>query len=73
MIAEKVDSFDRMIVEKIATDSGVAIAPQEAEAVARSLARIWAAAAILLRSSSFDETGEHYHRLLESNAAESGQ
>ena len=65
--------FDRIIVEKVITGIGVAITPQEADAVARSLARIRAAAAVLLSFSSFDETGEHYYRLLESDAAESGQ
>lgn len=73
MITGMDNGFDRMIVEKVITSSGVAIAPQEADAVAHSLARIRAAAAILLRSSSFDETGEHYYRLLESDAAESGR
>jgi hypothetical protein len=56
-------------VEEVITNSGVKVTPQEAEAVARSLPRIRAAAAILQRSRSFDDTGEQYYRLLDRDAA----
>jgi len=55
--------------EEVINNSGVKVTPQEAETVARSLARIQAAAAVLQRSRSFDDTGEQYYRLLDRNAA----
>ena len=69
MSAGERDGPGRKTVEEVITDSGVKITPHEAEAVARSLARIQAAAAVLQRSRSFDDTGEQYYRLLDRNAA----
>jgi hypothetical protein len=66
----KPDAIAGATVAAVVADSGVSITAEEAEAVARSLVRIEAAAAILLRLPSFDETGEQYYRLLESDAAE---
>jgi len=67
------DAIDRTIVEEVIAGNGVKITPQEAEAVARSIARMQAAAATLLCSSSFDETGEYYYRLLASDATEANR
>jgi hypothetical protein len=49
--------------------SGVQVTPDDAEAVARALERIAAAAAILFASQSFDDTAERYFRLLEGDDA----
>jgi hypothetical protein len=49
--------------------TGVKVTSQDAETVARSIARIEAAAATLLQSPSFDETGEYFYRLLNTGAA----
>ena len=51
------------------TDSGVKVTSEELDAIARSLARIEAAAANLnlLSSLLFDETAERFNRLLESD------
>jgi hypothetical protein len=70
MSSGKPDAIAGATVEAVVADSGVSITAEEAEAVARSLVRIEAAAAILLRLPSFDETVEQYYRLLESDAAE---
>jgi hypothetical protein len=69
MSASERDGLGGKTVEEVITNSGVKITPQEAEAVARSLARIHAAASILQRSRSFDDSGEQYYRLLDRNAA----
>ncbi len=57
-------------LEEVLAASGVKVTSEEAEAVARSLSRIQAAAATLLQSPSFDETVEHFYRLLDAGVAE---
>jgi uncharacterized 2Fe-2S/4Fe-4S cluster protein (DUF4445 family) len=57
-------------VERRLTASGITVTGEDVEAVARSLARIEAAAAILLHPLSFDETDERFYRLIEGDAAE---
>ena len=57
-------------LERIITASGVAVTSGDVEAVARSLKRIKAAAAILLHRQTFDETDELFYRLIEGDAAE---
>ena len=52
-------------LEEVLAASGVKVTSEEAEAVARSLSRIEAAAARVLQSVSFDETAEHFYRLLD--------
>jgi hypothetical protein len=68
MSADQPEGPGGEIVEKLIVASGVYVTAAEAEAVARSLARIRAAAAILQRSISFDDTGERYYRLLDRHA-----
>ncbi len=55
-------------LEEVLAASGVKVTSEEAEAVARSLSRIEAAATTLLQSLPFDETAEHFYRLLETGA-----
>jgi len=56
--------IDKEALEKLMAGSGVS-----ANAVSRSLERIQSAAATLLQPRSFDETSEHFYRLLEADAA----
>jgi hypothetical protein len=56
-------------LEEVLAASGVKITSEDAEAVARSLLRIQAAAATLLQSLSFDETVERFYRLLDTGTA----
>ncbi len=58
---------NRAALEKVIADSGVNVNADDVDAVARSLDRIQIAAATLLQSLSFDETGERYYRLLETD------
>lgn len=64
------DVNDRAALEKLIGDSGVNVTAEEVDAVAGSLDRIQSAAAAVLKSLSFDETGERFYRLL--NAADDG-
>jgi hypothetical protein len=66
------DGLAGKTVEEVISDSGVKVTPQEAEAVARALGRIKAAAKILQRSRSFDDTAEQYYRTLDRNGAGEG-
>ena len=61
------DIGEAALAELIAS-SGVAVSQEEVAPVARALARINAAARILLRPS-FDDTVEAYYRLLELDGA----
>ncbi len=70
MSARPLGGIDRATVEALMAASGVSPAPAELDAVVRSLARMHSAAASLLQSSSFDETGERFFRLLENDASE---
>ncbi|MGB7099683.1 MAG: hypothetical protein WBD95_13090 [Xanthobacteraceae bacterium] len=49
--------------------SGVSVNADDVDAVSGSLERIQSAAATLLQLRSFDETDEHFYRLLEGDAA----
>jgi len=60
-----VNPIDRATLERLVSASGVEITAVELDTVTRSLARIQAAAASLLQSMTFDDTGEHFFRLLE--------
>lgn len=62
-------AVDRAALEKLIAESGVSVTAEDVDAVARSLERVQSAAAILLRSMSFDETAERFHRLLDADAA----
>jgi hypothetical protein len=68
MSARPLGGIDRATVEALMAASGVRPGSQELDAVVRSLARIHSATASLLQSSSFDETGERFYRLLEDDA-----
>lgn len=61
---------DNAALEQVLAASGVKITSQDADAVARALTRINAAAVTLLASLSFDDTIERYYRLLENDPAE---
>jgi hypothetical protein len=63
------EGIDLAALEKVLTSSGVKISPQDADAVARSLARIYQAAAALFPTCVLDETPERFFRLLEADAA----
>jgi len=63
-------SIGKAALEEVLAASGVKVTPEDAEAVARSLSRVEAAAAKFLQSPSFDETVEHFYRLLDTGAAE---
>ena len=68
MSVPAVSAADRAVLEKVIADSGVKVNADDVNAVARSLGPIQTAAATLLQSLSFDETGERYYRLLEADA-----
>jgi hypothetical protein len=61
--------IDKTALEKALSSSGVKVTSEDIDAVARSLARIESAAAALCRSLPFDETSEHFFRLLEGDTA----
>ncbi len=63
-------SIGKAALAEVLAASGVKVTPEDAEAVARSLSRIEAAATKLLQSLPFDETVERFYRLLETGAAE---
>ncbi len=63
-------SIGKAALEEVLAASGVKVTPEDAEAVARSLSRIEAAATKLLQSLPFDETVERFYRLLDTGAAE---
>jgi hypothetical protein len=62
--------IDRAVLERLIAESGVRLTAEEADAVARSLARIQDAAATLLASLALDETSERFYRLIETDAAD---
>jgi hypothetical protein len=62
-------AIDRAAVEKLIAASGVSVTAEDVDALARSLDRVQNAAATLLQSLSFDETGERFYRLLDADAA----
>ncbi len=62
-------SIGKTALEEVLAASGVKVTPEDAEAVARSLSRIEAAATKLLQSLPFDETVERFYRLLDTGAA----
>lgn len=66
------DGIDRAALQELLADSGVKVTSEEADVLARSLARIRIAAMTLLRATPFDETSERFYRLLEMDAAEDG-
>lgn len=59
----------RGVVEKLLGASGVSVNAGDVDAVSCSLEPIQSAAAALLQPLSLDETGEHFYRLLEADAA----
>ncbi len=64
--------IDREALEKVMAGSGVSVNADDVDAVSRSLERIQSAAVTLLQPPCFDETGEHFYRLLEGDAANGG-
>lgn len=70
MSAPPLGAIDRATVEALMAASGVRPSSAELDAVVRSLARLHEAAATLLQSLSFDETGQQFFRLLENDADE---
>jgi len=64
------DGIDRATLQKLMASAGVKPISEEVDAALQSLARIQVAAASLLQSPSFDETGERFYRLLEIDAAD---
>jgi len=67
------DEIGRAAVEGLASASGVRLNDQEIDAVVRSLARIHRSAAPLLQSMPFDQSGQEFYCLLESDADEAGR
>jgi len=57
--------IDRATLEGLVAACGVEITAVELDTVARSLVRIQAAATSLLQPMTFDDTDEHFYRLLE--------
>jgi hypothetical protein len=70
MSAEMRWTIGEAALEEVLAASGVKVTREDAEAVARSLSRIEAAATTLLHSLPFDETVERFYRLLDTGAAE---
>jgi hypothetical protein len=64
------NEIDKTALREIVAQSGVSVSSAELDALAGSLERIKAAASILLRPISFDETPEAFQRLLESDSAD---
>ncbi len=60
--------IDETALQALIAASGMRLTPAETDAVAQSLARAHAAAAMLLRAPAFDETIERFYRLLEGDA-----
>lgn len=67
--AEADGEIDRATVEGLLAASGVELTAPEVDVVARAIARIQRSAAVLLPPSLFDQSGEHFYRLLETDAA----
>ncbi len=65
------DDIGGEALAELVASSGVKVGAEEIGAIARSLARI-KAAAVLLQSSPFDDTGERFFRLLEDDGAGAG-
>jgi hypothetical protein len=63
------NEIDKAALREVVAQSGVSVTSAELDALAGSLKRIKAAASILLRPISFDETPEAFHRLLEDDGA----
>ena len=64
------NEIDKAALREVVVQSGVSVTSAELDALAGSLERIKAAALILLRPISFDETPEAFQRLLESDSAD---
>jgi hypothetical protein len=64
------EGIDLAALEKVLASSGVKISPLDVDAVARSLARIYLAAAVLFTTCELDETGERFFRLLKSDRSD---
>jgi predicted metal-dependent peptidase len=64
------NEIDKAALREVVAQSGVSVTSAELDALAGSLERIKAAASILLRSISFDETPESFYRLLEGDGAD---
>jgi hypothetical protein len=69
MGAEVAGEIDGKTVEGLVAASGVKLTAPEVDAVVRAVARIKRSASLLLPPSLFDQTSEHFYRLLESDAA----
>jgi hypothetical protein len=70
MSAKMHGGISEAALEEILAATGVEITSEDANAVARSLIRIQAAAATLLQSLSFDQTVERFYRLLDTGTTE---
>jgi len=68
MSAADDEELSETALAELLTSSGVAVTQDEIAPIARTLARINAAARLLLRPS-FDDTVEAYYRLLEQDGA----
>jgi hypothetical protein len=64
--------IDQRALAEILIASGVTVTPDEVDSVDRALARLDAAAAVLLASPSFDETVERFLRLLDQDGTDGG-
>jgi hypothetical protein len=69
MGADAGGEIERATVEGLAGASGVELTATEVDDVARAVGRIQRSAAALLPPSLFDQSGEHFYRLLDSDAA----
>lgn len=61
--------IDKEALGELMAGSGVSVNAADVDAVSRLMERIQSAAATLLQPLSFDETGEHFYRLLGADAA----
>jgi len=68
MSAADDEELSETALAELLTSSGVAVTQDEIAPIARTIARINAAARLLLRPS-FDDTVEAYYRLLEQDGA----
>ena len=68
MSAKARDDISEAALAEVLAAGGVAVSADDVRPVARSLARIERAAA-LLRPPSFDHTNERFYRLLENDGA----
>ena len=71
MSAKARDDISEAALAEVVAASGVAVSADDVGPVARSLARIERAAA-LLKPASFDDTNERFYRLLENDDTGAG-